>query len=450
MEQPLKKQIPLPNQLKYLTPYTIKPAEDLKGSSWFNHYFRFGSSVEMCVKKIIEYKPDVVAVSCFAWSYSDCSIKLLENLQKIRKDNSESFMLVSGGPGVTAMPEYFEPYADLVVTGEGEDSIGTIESMVNAVDYSSYDKIINPGFNGNLPFVYNIKSRRNSRFTVSTIISRGCPKKCSFCANHLVFGRYLRKVPLENLKKGMDSLINEIIDTNIKQHEKLKLHINFEDDNILFYKDYFLEILNYINEICKNNELDFSFTTENGMDYILLDNNLLDKFKDLNIVQLNLSMASMDNDKLRLEKRTGNLKKLESIILYSSKLEIPSITYFICGLMSDSPLSIVNTINYLHSLKTSIGISLYYPVPGLFDWQNKDIFIEYPQALCRGSSAYPWNKSLSTKELITAFRLARTSNYIKASKADKKQIEKLKIKLLKEEIMDKSMVSSFFSYLSSV
>ncbi|MCK5153423.1 MAG: hypothetical protein KAQ93_03620 [Spirochaetales bacterium] len=156
-------------------------------------------------------------------------------------------------------------------------------------------------------------------------------------------------------------------------------------------------------------------------------------------------MASLDNEQLRAQKRSGNIKKLESIIKYSAQLNIPSITYFICGLKADTHLTMVQTINYLHSLKTSIGISHYYPVPGLVDWQDKDIFLENTQALCKGSSAYPWNNSLSTKELITAFRLARTSNYIKISNLETEQIEGIKTKLLKDSTMDNGMVELFFN-----
>lgn len=447
MEKPLKKQISLPESLTYLTPYLSKQTKDLKGTSWFNKYYRFGPSAKVCAEKIAELKPDVVAVSCFAWSYSESSRKLLEHLQEIRGAQSSSFILVAGGPGVTVMPEYFTSHADLIVGGEGEDAIISIEKIAEKLagrtDYPAKGKVISLEFSDELPFVYNIRNRRNSRFTVSTMISRGCPKMCSFCANHLVFGRYLRKVPIEELKKGMDSLVKEIIDSGSQQKDKLKLHINFEDDNILFYKEYFLDILNYINEICTNNKIDFTFTAENGVDYVLLDNALMDKFHSLNIVQLNLSMASLDTKQLRLEKRSGNIKKLESIIKHSTKLNIPSITYFICGLKTDTPVSIVQTINYLHNLNTSIGISLYYPVPGLVDWQDKNLFVNNSSSLCRGSSAYPWNKSLNTQELITAFRLARSSNYIKSSKLDNKQIGELKIKLLNDGSMNKGMVDLF-------
>ena len=449
MEEPLKKQVKLPTSLTYLEPYLVKQKKEMIGSSWFSQYYRFGPSTEVCVEKVLNYKPDVIAVSCFAWSYSDNSRKLLEKLQELRQKYSSSYVLVAGGPGVTVMPEYFTPYADLVVAGEGEDAISSIEKLAEKNSFPLQGKIINLEYSGDLPFIYNIRIRKHSRFTVSTIISRGCPKKCSFCANHLVFGRSLRKVPLADLKKGMDSLIDIIKVKGNNQQEKLKLHINFEDDNILFYKEYFLEILNHINENCKKNEIDFSFTTENGMDYILLDNKLIYKFHNLNISQLNLSMASLNKEQLKAENRTGNIKKLESIIKYSAKLNIPTITYFICGLKGDTPESIVETLKYLHSLETSIGISHYYPVPGLVDWQNKAVFIENPQALCRGSSAYPWNKSLNTQELITAFRLARTSNYIKTSGIGKKQIDELKVNFLQDSTMDNKMFNAFFFYLSS-
>ncbi len=448
MEKPLKKQISLPESLSYLNPYLVKLDKDMQSTSWFTRYYRFGPSIESCVEEIIKTKPDVVAVSAFAWSYADNTRKLLERLKAIRQKQSVSFLLVTGGPGVTVMPEYFTTFADLIVTGEGEDSIFEIENMVGAIDYPNKGLIINPGFTGELPFVYNLKSRKNSRFTVSTIISRGCPKKCSFCANHLVFGRLLRKVPLAVLKNGMDSIIDEILIVSEKQ-ETIKLHINFEDDNILFYKEYFLEILVYVKYKCETNNIDFSFTTENGMDYTLLDNKLLGKFKELNIAQLNLSMASMDNNQLKEQKRSGNLKKLESILENSAELNIPAITYFICGLSGDTVTTIVNTLIYLHSLKTSIGISHYYPVPGLEDWQNKDIFLENTQALCRGSSAFPWNNSLNTNELITAFRLARTSNFIKYSKADKQKIKKIRNNLFEDFTINKKMVSLFFSQLTN-
>jgi hypothetical protein len=85
-------------------------------------------------------------------------------------------------------------------------------------------------------------------------------------------------------------------------------------------------------------------------------------------------------------------------------------------------------IAYLAKLPTRIGISLFYPVPGIFDFTNKTIFDKHPSFLCAGSSAYAWNHSLSTAELVTAFRLCRFVNLLKSdikSKDEESLIQKI-------------------------
>ncbi len=91
--------------------------------------------------------------------------------------------------------------------------------------------------------------------------------------------------------------------------------------------------------------------------------------------------------------------------------------------------TIINAnIAYLAKQPTRIGISLFYPVPGIFDFTDKTIFDKHPPFLCAGSSAYAWNHSLSTAELITAFRLCRFVNLLKSdikSKEEKALIQKI-------------------------
>ena len=256
----------------------------------------------------------------------------------------------------------------------------------------------------------------------------------------------LKKPALPEVYHGLDRLVSLVLESSLNAETmESKLHINFEDDNILFQKKYFLSVLKYIKEKCDQNRIKFSFSAENGMDYLLLNHETLRLFKELGLTQLNLSMASMDQRQLEGEKREGNLEKLESLLEYSEKLEISVITYFICGLKDDTPVKTVETISYLHGLKTSIGISLYYPVPGLVDWQEKELFLKVPSYLSCGSSAYPWNNSLTTKELVTAFRLARTSNYIKNCSGDRNVVRNFKVNLLEDETLESSMVELFFA-----
>jgi radical SAM superfamily enzyme YgiQ (UPF0313 family) len=447
LKKPQKKRITLPDKLKYLNPFLQFYSKELRGTAFFNNYYRFGPSLDKCLEEIEIIKPDIIAVSCFAWSYAGTVKKLLEMLKEKRDLSDKPPLLVVGGPGVTVMPDYFSTCADLILVGEGENAIDLIEQRFRQKIFSSSGEIINPDSPFRFPFVYNMHQARNNKYNVIMMLSRGCPKMCSFCANYLTFGKTLRKIAVSEVIAGMDSLIDEILKGS--QKGEVKLHVNFEDDNILFHKNYFLTILKYIKGKCELYNIIFSFSAENGIDYLLLDIDTLTDFKDLNLSQLNLSMASMDQRQLAEEKREGNLKKLELILAFSENLNIPVISYFICGLKEDTPEKIVETINYLHKLNTNIGISLYYPVPGLIDWQNRNIFLKEPPFLCCGSSSYAWNGSLSTKEMITAFRLARTSNFLKNSSLEKSSFKNLKSDMFKDPTMDKTMVDLFFKSISN-
>ncbi len=452
MEKPKKKKIPFPEQLEYLAPYLKIYNNEMKNTSWFSNYYRFGPSLDTCCEKIMAFEPSVIAISCFAWSYAGTTLGLLKMLREGFSENPP--LLVVGGAGASVMPDFFTPFADLVLLGEGENAINMIEEA------AVLNRGILPGRKmameavKDIPFSWDIKYRKNNRFTVTTMLSRGCPRMCSFCANHLVFGKSLRKVDLKTVFTGIDNILNHVlkkskpIDLETDKAGvhgcRIKLHINFEDDNILFQKKYFLTVLEYVNTKCSQNMIDFSFSTENGMDYLLLSYEILMEFKRLNLTQLNLSMASMDSNQLKEAKREGSLQKLEVILKISEQLGLSAITYFICGLKNDTAIKIVETLAYLHSLKTSIGISHYYPVPGLEDWQSRNVFFEKPPFLCCGSSAYPWNKSLDTRELITAFRLARLSNYIKENSQDSGIVSKLINNFLEDDTMDNAMVKLFF------
>lgn len=460
LKKPLKKSIPLPEKLAYLSPYLKKHSKEVAPTSFFNHYFHFGPDFDACADEIWNLRPDVVAVSCFAWAYADPAIQLLDRLKKKRRAGSFYPLLTAGGPGVTVMPEYFLPCADLAVTGEGESAILDIEKAArNKMSADPGGRIIHPGACSRIPFVWDLKTRGRASFLATALLTRGCPKMCSFCANHLVFGKRIRKPPLDDVFSGIDQMMQQMtesvgdIETVRKNqntvHQNLNLHINFEDDNILFETEYFLKILNYINRQCHHKKISFSFSAENGMDYMLLNGELIDQFNRFGLSQFNLSMASTGADQLKKENRPGSLEKLEKILHHCSRLDIPSITYFICGLKHDTPEKTVAAISYLHRLETRIGISLYYPVPGLSDWPDKDLFASVPACLCCGSSASAWNNSLDTKQLITAFRLARASNHIKSAGMDTMGLKKLKNDLMQDITMDKKMVGQFFSMAGS-
>jgi len=105
--------------------------------------------------------------------------------------------------------------------------------------------------------------------------------------------------------------------------------------------------------------------------------------------------------------------RIENSISFLSDRAIPSVTYFICGFREDTLATVAANLRYLAKVNTTIGISLFYPVPGIDGFESKKIFDEVSSTLSLGSAAWPWNQSLSTKTMITAFRLSRYINILK-------------------------------------
>ena len=157
-----------------------------------------------------------------------------------------------------------------------------------------------------------------------------------------------------------------------------------------------------------------TFSCENGIDYLLLTEELTRTLITSGMTMFHLSLGSVSPTLLKQEKRPYNFTAYEALLAQLAEQQIPVITYFIAGLAGDSRENIVSTLQYLALQPTRIGISPYYAVPNLPDHSLVEEFLHKPALLCKGSSLYPWH-NLSTEELVTAFRLARTINACKLS-----------------------------------
>ncbi len=386
-----KQALPLPPTLSHLKKYLI-PGE-FGPTAFFTRYQRFGPSPEDSAGIILSENPDAVFLSCFAFAYSDDTLSLARHL----KQQNPSVPVYVGGAGVSVLPDYFiaEKSIDAVITGEAEDSLTAFLGGSAGPDCCVGPHIESPG-----SIDFSIATTRSSKngLWLTTTLSRGCPRKCSFCANHLVHGRTFRTVPVDAFLSAIKTFPKDI-----------PLHINFEDDNLLLDKDYFFAILKAIRK--QFARVDFS--AENGMDYLLLDTGTVDRLITLGFRQFNLSMASFSPSILKDSHRQGDTEHLQDVLRHLSRKNIPSITYFICGLKQDTPDSVIENIRFLSRQPTLLGISLFYPVPGLPGFKDARLFFESDSHLCTGSAAFPWSGSLTTAQMITAFRMARYVNFTK-------------------------------------
>ncbi len=396
--------IPLQAELGYLERFLI-PLET-GPLSWFTSYRRFGPEYSESADTIAAVHPDMVFISCFAWAYAEEARELALAAARRMPD----VPIVIGGHGPTSLPGYFlksphpvfpdMPLFSLVVSGEieGHGRLLT-ESMNRTGSTDRYLDLRGMTSRTELRPVAGESIRRADRRSISIIFTRGCPRGCRFCSNHICHGRKFRSSASDLWE---EEVIRAAGDTG-------KLNLNIEDDNILFLKKNLFELIESLGKQFP----DITFSAENGLDYMLLETEDIKRLKESGFTNLNLSLGVLSGEQRARENRDGDPEKLAGLIRYASEIGLPVTTHFISGLTGDRVEDILGTLSFLDHLPTRIGISNFYPVPGLPGFENPEQFLKCSPRLALGSSAYPWTGSLTTTQMMTAFRLARWSNFRK-------------------------------------
>jgi len=396
--------VPLPEELDYLKHFILQ--NETGPLSWFTAYHQFGPSFAEAAEMIFTEKPDALFISSFAWAYAGESLKLAGAAARMMPD----LPIIMGGHGPTSLPDYFlnaphpvnpgRPLFTQVIAGEVE---GYGELLSSGISGERYLDLRTSERIGELQPIAGEAIRRAGRRSISITLTRGCPLKCRFCSNHICHGRQFRSSPPDQWEKEIIRVVEN------GSEPAGPFHLNIEDDNILFLKEDFFRFL----EGLKSRYPEITFSAENGLDYMLLEREDIHKLKKLGFTHLNLSLAVLSGVSRRMEYRDGNPEKLTGLIYQCREEGLALTTHFICGLRGDRSEDIVKTLKFLDRLPTQIGISNFYPVPGLEGFKDKKLFLNRLPGLTLGSSVYPWTEALSSAQMITAFRLARWSNFRK-------------------------------------
>jgi radical SAM superfamily enzyme YgiQ (UPF0313 family) len=406
----------LPPELAYLKPFIIE--NETGRLSFFTHYRRFGPSFDQCAERVAALRPDICIFSLFAFCYGDDALTLAAAIKK----STPAMPIAIGGAGVSAYPDYFLKNAafDFVLQGEAESCLPQfIEKLSQPEpDWNSIPGMHFKRTNGLLqhspppppaaadamllPFVKTTESART--ITFATSLARGCPKRCNFCSSSLFFGRKLRTVPIPQIEELLKNRASEFAQSG------KRIVVNIEDDNLLCDESLFKFIISLFRRHIPSVE----FIAENGLDYTLLTPELCGWLIDNGMRKFNLSLASTNPAILRNRNRGFDLDRYEKVLALLAERNIPSVTYVICGFEEDTVQTVAEALNYLAAKPTIIGLSPFYPVPGLPGFTDPKVFDEQGARRCCGSGLYPWNGSLSTATMVTAFRLARLGNLIKS------------------------------------
>jgi len=404
-----KRQLPIPAALAHLAPFLI--SNETGRSSYFTRYHRFGEEYDAVADKITGMNPSLCFISTFAFCYGESTLNLAEAIKKKRAE----LTVVACGAGVSVYPDYFlrDSSIDFTLSGEAETNL---LPFIDYITGKSPDPALVPGlgYKKKSQRIFNMAAPPTDSSTLQPVlaltgetkdavyytvsVSRGCNSACRFCANHLVHGRSFRCAEPDRFAAQIVALPDAA--------EGKTVFFNFEDDNLLCDMPRFREVI----RICRKHFPGVRFTAENGIDYRLMSDEICSELIDAGFIQFNFTLGSVDETVLQQETRHGSINRYDALLALCRKNGCKVITYIICGFPEDTQETISRSFRFLIEKETIIGVSLFYPVPCLPGFRDLKIFDNLSPTLCCGSSAWPWNNSLSTETLVTAFRIARVIN----------------------------------------
>jgi len=281
--------------------------------------------------------------------------------------------VIMGGSHVSAVPEsaLANPSVDFVIRGEGEKPFVEFlnyllgRRKIECVPGLGYKEGESHRFNliednyhiDSIPFPdlsdLSLKQYELAGDPLAFMVtSRGCPHTCSFCSVHLTFG-----------KKYRSRTVHNIIEEIKERYKEGYRVIDFEDDNLSFYKDNFKQVCKQLIEIFSAGEM--RFTAMNGISYLSIDEELLDLMFRAGFSQLNLSLVSLDKKVQAAVGRPNDPVIYEKIVNTAFRLDFGIISYQILGLPGETLESMIRTLAFQARLPVLLGVSPFYLTPNV-------------------------------------------------------------------------------------
>jgi radical SAM superfamily enzyme YgiQ (UPF0313 family) len=359
-----RRTVAVPKELRYLTDYYS--VADKSPFSTFHQYYHFGKPFDEIEGEIAEIPSDVVGISSLFTPYYR---EVLEVAARVKK--RLNVPVIVGGSHASAVPESLlsSPNVDYVIRGEGEKAFveflrylrgeRRVEDVPNLAhkknnefvlnrlgDNYSIDELPFPDVSNLAPATYELADKPMTFM----ITSRSCPHKCSFCSVHMTFGTNYRRRSLEN--------VLEEIELRYQQGYRV---IDFEDDNLTYYKNIFKELCSRLIARFPNREMEF--VAMNGISYLSLDEELLELMFRAGFSHLNLALVSSDKTVRETTKRPHTLEAYLKVVHKAVQLGFKIVSYQILGLPNESLDSMIQTLAFNARLPVLLGASPFYRTP---------------------------------------------------------------------------------------
>ncbi len=408
-----RRTVAIPQALDYLSAYY--PVADQSPFSTFHQYYHFGRSFDEIEAELASMKPDVVGISCLFTPYYREALEIARRVKK-----RLNVPVVMGGSHASAVPESLlsSPYVDYVIRGEGEKAFVEFlaflqgEKPLEGVSNLAYKKDGQFHFNpiadnyslDDLPFP-DLGDFSPSSYTLAgkpmtfMITSRSCPHKCSFCSVHTTFGEKYRLRSLDN--------VLEEIELRYRQGYRV---IDFEDDNLTYYKSTFKELCRQMIARFPGGAL--QLVAMNGISYLSLDEEALELMSEAGFSHLNLALVSSDKTVRETTKRPHTLEAYLKVVRKATELGLKIVSYQILGLPNETLASMIQTLAFNARLPVLLGASPFYQTPNAPIARGVD-FTDDDYLRSRLTAMAVETEDFDRDDIYTLFITTRIVNFLK-------------------------------------
>ncbi len=330
-------------------------------------------SKRTALKQAVETKAEIVGIYGMVTMSEDAMLFARQLRQQTK-------LLVAGGPLPTCDPLPFLEVFDVVVSGEGEQTViqllqaykkgsdlGTVPGIVYRKIKSDKLGAEPPAVTtkprpfernlDNIPFPardlfpnkeYKEHSRKKSGYAISTIMStRGCPFQCEFCSN-VIFGGSYRERSAKNVVDEIEQELGLGYD-----------RISFADDVFTLRKKRVLQICNEI----KKRKLQFLWECLGRVDS--LDETTALAMKKAGCFRIYFGIESGNQHILDLMHKQITIQQARDAVETAHQAGMEVGAFFIIGYPGDTTDTILETIHFATSLPVDyLGLTLPYPLPG--------------------------------------------------------------------------------------
>jgi len=408
-----RRTVTVPRALQYLKEFY--PVADASPFSTFHQYYHFGKSFEEIEAEVAAINPDVVGISSLFTPYYREALEVAARVKK-----RLNVPVIMGGSHASAAPESLlaSPDVDGVIRGEGEKAFvefldylrgqRRIDEVSNLVHKRDGNFVFNP-LGENFP-INELPPPELSDFTpldypyagkpmTFMITSRSCPHHCSFCSVHTTFGTEYRLRSVDNVMEEIEL-----------RHEQGYRVIDFEDDNLTYYKKQFKELCRRLITRFPNHEMEF--LAMNGVSYLSLDDALLALMQRAGFAQLNLALVSSDKTVRETTKRPHTIEAYVRVVRRAHELGFKIVSYQILGLPNENLGSMIQTLAFNARLPLLLGASPFYQTPAAPTARGRDLN-DNDYIRSRLTAMAGQTDSFHREDIYTLFVTTRIVNFLK-------------------------------------